>query len=177
MTKNTKTEIIDTIKLLIYKEDPILIEKINFEDDNTFLDPLLFSYFNSKKENLISNKTLAEILQGYFLNKEGIKTQYSFNKNDIAYIPKVGYYKRGDANPYESILREGDFEIVKEIHSTQEKYFVETYKGNTVNENPVHNPVWKDHYQELFKAISIIKKHLPDFYKELAFANKKNILT
>ena len=49
-----RDEIINIIKLLIYKENPSVLEKINFEDDTIFLDPLLFAYFNSKKENPIA---------------------------------------------------------------------------------------------------------------------------
>ncbi|MFI0428451.1 hypothetical protein [Mariniflexile sp. HMF6888] len=149
------------------------MRKLNFEDDNSFLEPLLFSYFNSKKENLFPKETLKEILQGYFLVKERIKVKYSFNKNDIAFIPEVGYFKKGENTPYESILKEGDFEIVKEIHPTQEKYFVEFYKGHIENQTPEQNSVWEAYSKEVFKAIEIIKKQLPDFYKELTFANKK----
>ena len=50
--ENNKTKLIETIQLLLYKENPSLLEKVDFEDDNIFLDPLLFAYFNSKKDNL-----------------------------------------------------------------------------------------------------------------------------
>ena len=52
----TNTEFINTIKLLIYKEKPSLLEKVDFEDDNIFLDPLLFAYFNSKKDKINTRK-------------------------------------------------------------------------------------------------------------------------
>ena len=68
--ENNKTKLIETIKLLLYKENPTLLEKIDFEDDNIFLDPLLFAYFNSKKDNLFSKDLLTEIMQGYFVKKE-----------------------------------------------------------------------------------------------------------
>lgn len=166
-------EIIEVIKLLLYKKDRHLLEKINITNHEDFLEPLLFSYFNSKKERAYSEELLEEILQGYFLNKEPIRVKHSFNSNGIAYIPKIGYFKKGDRKPYEPILEQGDFEIVKEIHPTQEKYFVEFYKGHVLNQHPTHNSVWKEHHKELFKAISIVKKHLPEFYEQLAFANKK----
>ena len=60
---------INTIQLLLYKENPSLLEKVNFEDDNVFLEPILFSYFNSKKDNLFSKDMLTEIIQGYFVEK------------------------------------------------------------------------------------------------------------
>jgi hypothetical protein len=173
ITTKNKSEIIDTIKLLVFKESQNSIKKLSIEDNMIFLEPLLFSYFNNKKYNLFPKETLEEILQGYFLTKEKIKIKYSFNKNGIAFIPEVGYFKKGENTPCEPILKNGDFEIVKEVHPTQEKYFVEFYKGHIVNENPEHNSAWKNHFEELFKAIEIIKIHLPHFYKELTFANKK----
>jgi hypothetical protein len=170
---NIKNEIINTIKLLINRENQSLLEKIDFDDDEIFLEPLLFSYFNSKKKNTFSHELLEEILQGYFVEKEEPKNYHSLNKNDIAYIPNIGYFKKGKEIPFESILKSGDFEIVKEIHPTQERYFREYYKGHVLNPNPVYNSVWKDNYEVLFDAIEVIKKKLPKFYNELVFATKK----
>lgn len=169
----SQTEIINTIKILIYKENPILLEKIDFDDDEIFLEPLLFSYFNSKGENKFSNELLEDILQGFFREKKELKINRSFNKNNIAYIPNVGYFKKGLKNVQEPILKSMDFEILKEIHPTQEPYFREFYKGHIVNDNPIYKSVWQDKHKELEKAIVIIKEYLPDFFQELAFANKK----
>ncbi|MGX1024679.1 hypothetical protein [Flavobacterium sp. CS20] len=169
MINNSKPNLTNTIKLLIYKENTLLLKKLNLEDDNIFLEPLLFSYFNAKADNL----SLEEILQGYFIEKESIKVENSYNKNDIAYIPEVGYFKKGQKTLYEPILKIGDFEILKEVHPLQEKYFVEFYKGHVVNDNPEHNSVWKAHHKELFQAIGIIKKYIPKYYEQLQFANKK----
>src|SRR5690606_6580498 len=116
---------------------------------------------------------LEEIFQGYYLEKEKLKILHSYNKSGIAYIPKIGYFKKDITSIYEPILIEGDFEIIKQVHPTQEKYFVEFYKGHIVNQNPEHNSVWKEHFQELFEAINIIKRHLPDYYLQLKFANRK----
>ena len=40
--RNISETLIETIQLLLYKENPTLLEKVNFEDDNVFLEPLLF---------------------------------------------------------------------------------------------------------------------------------------
>lgn len=172
MTVNNQISIIDTIKLLLYKEAPEVLGRLDFENDDIFLEPLLFSYFNNKKEGTFTKETLEEILSGYY-SKDVSEIKHSFNNNGVAYIPKVGYFNKNEVTPYDTILIEDDFEIVKEVHPTLEKYFVEFYKGHIVNQNPQHNSVWQLHYKELFKAIDIIKKHLPDFYKELVFANRK----
>ena len=50
--------LLETIQLLLYKEKPTLLNKVNVDDDNIFLEPLLFAYFNSKKDNLFSETML-----------------------------------------------------------------------------------------------------------------------
>ena len=37
-----RDEIINTIKLLLYKENTSVFKKLNFDDDEVFLEPLLF---------------------------------------------------------------------------------------------------------------------------------------
>lgn len=165
-------ELIDTIKLLVYKENPFLLEKVDFDDDSIFLEPLLFAYFNSKKNNLYSTKVLREIMQGYFLEKESIIVEHSLDKNGIAFLPNVGYFDQ-NKRIVDKILKVDEFEIFKYCHPLLENYFVESYKGHIVNPKPLHNTVWEENYKTLEKAIFIIKEQLPTFYKELVFANKR----
>jgi hypothetical protein len=164
-------EYINTIKFLIYKESPLLLEKVNFEDDSIFLEPLLFAYFNSKKDSLFSNELLEEILQGYFIQTESLKLNHSYNKKGVAYIPNSGYFKNN--KQIDTILTIDGFEIIKECHPVLEKYFIEYYRGHIVDEKPWHNSVWEENYKELEKAILILKEYVPKFYEELIFGNKK----
>lgn len=173
--KKNQTEIIDTIKLLIYKENPSLLEKVDFEDDNIFLEPLLFTYFNSKKDNLFSNVMLTEIMQGYFIEKEPLLLNESFTNDKIAYVPNLGYYDK-QGNKIDDIQKIDVFEIVKSNHPLLKKYFYEFYKGHIVNANPIFNSVWQDNRKEFEQAILIIKENLPTFYDELVFANKRIFL-
>ena len=92
--ENNKTKLIETIQLLLYKENPTLLEKVNFEDDNVFLEPLLFAYFNSKKDNFFTKEMLTEIMQGYFVEKEPLLLNESFNNEGIAYVPNLGYFDK-----------------------------------------------------------------------------------
>lgn len=89
-----RVKIIEILQILLYKENPSLLEKINFEDDNIFLEPLLFAYFNSKKDNLFSEIMLTEITQGYFIEKEPLLLKESFNNEGIAYVPNLGYFDK-----------------------------------------------------------------------------------
>ena len=70
MINKNKYDIINTIKLLIYQEVPEILEKVSFKDENIFLNPLLFSYFNSKKSGYFHKEILTEILQGYYLKRK-----------------------------------------------------------------------------------------------------------
>jgi hypothetical protein len=164
------TKLIETIQLLIYKEDPTLLEKVDFEDDNTFLEPLLFAYFNRKKDNIFSIQMLTEIMQGYFIEKEPIVLKESYNKEGIAYIPKMGYFDK-NGNKVEDILYIEDIEILKEIHPLLHPRLFEYYKGHITNRTPVYKTVWKEHINTFQNAIQLIKKHLPNFYKDFKAAN------
>ena len=141
--RNISETLIETIQLLLYKENPTLLEKVNFEDDNVFLEPLLFAYFNSKKDNLFSETMLTEIMQGYFVEKEPLLLNESFNNEGIAYVPNLGYFDK-QGNKIDDILKIDAFEIVKINHPLLEKYFYEFYKRHIVNANPIHNSVWKE---------------------------------
>lgn len=167
-----KTKIVNTIKLLLYKEKPSLFEKVDFEDDAIFLEPLLFAYFNSKKDNIFSKEMLIEIMQGYFIEKEPPYLKDSFDKNDIAYIPNLGYYDKVGTK-IENILKIEGFEVLKTCHPLFDKYFTEDIDEHIVNRIPNHNSVWRENYKELEKAIEIIKLYLPNFYNDLFFANKR----
>ncbi len=168
-----QTNFENTIKTLLFQQNPALIEKLNFDDEEVFLVPLLFAYFISTKKKLFPPQILEEILQGYFVEKEPLALENSFNRNDVAYIPKIGYFKKDQENPFEPILKQGDFEVVKAAHPVLERYFTESYRGEILNANPDYQPVWRENYQELFKAIEIIQEYLPEFYKKLTFANRK----
>jgi hypothetical protein len=149
-------EISTNIATLLYKETPSLVEKLDFDNEQVFLEPLLFAYFNSKKDNLFSSGMLNEIMQGYFIEKEALVLNESLNNEGIAYVPNLGCFDE-KGNKVNDILYVDAFEILKSNHPLLVKYFVEFYKGHILNANPNHNSLWKEHYLELEKAISSFK--------------------
>ncbi len=161
-----------TIQLLIYKENPLLLEKIDFDNDAVFLEPLTFAFFNSKKNNLFSTEMITELLQGYFEKQEPLLLNEAFNKDRVAYVPNLGYFDN-NGHKVDDILYIDKFEILKVCHPLLEKYFVEYYKGHILNQKPLHKSVWKETINDLEQSILIIKEHLSEFYKELVFANKR----
>ncbi len=51
--------LIENIKILLYQTDPTIFDRIDFDDDNIYKQPLLFAYF--KNSSLVQN-TLETIL-------------------------------------------------------------------------------------------------------------------
>jgi hypothetical protein len=158
-----QTEIINTIKLLIYKETPSLLEKVDFDDDDVFLEPLLFAYFNSKKENLFPTTVLEEIMQGYFVKNEAIKINYSFNKNNIAYIPCIGYFRKGESTPFESthIIENTTIEVLKYPVNLLQSIFKNTDGVDLINQDEIaiDNALFERNIPFLTNALQLIKEN------------------
>lgn len=159
------------IPILLYQENPSLIEKVDIEG-SLFSDPLLFAYFNNKNKIPFPEKTLKEIIQGFFLKEITLTIEYSFNKNGIAYIPNVGYFNK-NKECIDSILNVEGIEVIKELHPLLEPYLFEYYKGHITNSNPEYISVWKDYLPLLKQALIILKQYIPNFFKDFLFANKK----
>jgi hypothetical protein len=173
-----KDIIINTIKILIYKEVSNLLEKLDFEDDNTFLEPLLFAYFNTK-ENLFSKGALNEILQGYFKIEEKIKIKYTFNKNEIAYIPKIGYFRKDEINPFDNIiiLPNTNFEVITH-QIINLKYIFKDFNNNVIDESKItiSKMLYEDNKKSLSTALSHIKQYTNNHYSLIEKCCKKIVL-
>jgi len=135
----------NNIQILLYKESPSLLEKLNLEDDKTFSEPLLFAYFNSKKYNPFPKEVLGELMQGYFITKEPLKIEHSYNKNGTAYIPNIGYFKNGQFVPFEPVIKIEGLEVLKELHPLLNRYLFESYKGNITNQTLNYKWFGKNH--------------------------------
>ena len=114
----SQCNIINTLKALILKKSSSLFYTIEKSDVNLFLEPLLFSYFNDKRFNESETEMFLELLKGYYSPDEELKISCSFNKDGIAYLPKIGYFNTRSLKPFEQIeIIEGtNIEIVKFSH-------------------------------------------------------------
>lgn len=165
-------KITTNIATLLYKVNPSLLEKLYFGNENIILEPLLFAYFNSQKHNRFKDGTLIEIVQGYFEKQEPIYLKESYNEIGIAYVPNIGYFNK-NLEKVDDLLYLDKLEILKEMHPLLHPYLYESYKGHITNPTPKYNSVYQKHLKTLNKALEIIKTHLPDFYQEFCFANKR----
>jgi len=87
---------IETIKMSLYKEDPNIFEKIDFEDDSIYLDPLFFRYFTAEQKEL-------PVEQIYYsqLKDPQVETTvppFKADSNGLVYVNKQGYYRTQNAH-------------------------------------------------------------------------------
>ncbi len=165
---------IDIIKVLLYQNDESLFEKLNFDDDTNFLEPLTFVYFNHK--SIFSSDALYEILQGYFMEKEPLVIVNSINKNGIAYNPNLGYFKKGEAQPFHDIEMINGTSIEILLHPTP--YLDPIFKDR--KENPIapknieiSPKLINQHLPQLTRAFSYIKQAVPEHFLR-NFLRRKN---
>ncbi|CAH0335335.1 hypothetical protein FVB9288_00971 [Flavobacterium sp. CECT 9288] len=115
LLKAQQFEIVNTIKLLIYKEKPTLLEKVDYNDDSVFMEPLLFAYFNSKRENISSLEILEELMQGFFIKTVPTFFNPLHYKNTVVYLPRIGYFRSSESELFEEIafIKNTNIEILK----------------------------------------------------------------
>lgn len=170
--------LIDSIQFLLYKENPSLLEKIDFDNDVIFLEPLLFAYFNSKKDNLFTTTLLTEIMQGYFVEKEALLIEESYNKESIAYLPNLGYFDKNKEKADEIyVIKNTSIELL--LHPIVHlKYIFKDFNEKTINENEIY--ISKDFSLQyancLTNAFSYIKKSCPRHFNLIEQHCKKIVL-
>ncbi|NDP22754.1 MAG: hypothetical protein GZ091_17000 [Paludibacter sp.] len=177
---NSQIKITNTIKLLVYKEIPSILEKVNFDDDDVFLEPFLFTYFNYKKLELFSSNMLSELMQGYFIEKESnFVIDESFNKNNIAYIPKIGYFKRNEKVPFEKtkLIQDTRIEVIKHPLNLLDNIFKNTRENIIdLNEIIINDLLFENNIDFLTNAFRFIKGSSNNHFKLIELCCKKCVM-
>ena len=173
-----QVELANITRLLIYKENPNLLKKIDFENDTVFLEPLLFAYFNSKKNNFFSETMLIEILQGYFIQKKTLLLKESFSKYGIAYVPNLGYFdKKNNMIDNVFIIENTTIELIKHpiVHL---KTIFKDFNENVINESKIEiSKVLSDKYEkQLTNAFQYIKTSNKEYFELIEQCCKKIVL-
>jgi hypothetical protein len=178
----SQNEITNTLKLLIYKETPLILEKVDFENDNIFLEPLLFVYFNYTKFDIFPPNMLHILMQGYFIDKESsVLHQQIYNNDGIAYIPNVGYFKINDNEPFDRIelIPNTNIEIIKhQINLFDTVFnFIDNEIGNfKIKEIEFNYQLIEKNWVFLTKAFQLIKENSKEHYKLIEQCCKKILL-
>lgn len=157
---------INTVKLLIYKDYPEILKKLDFDNDAIYCNPLLYAFFRHKTiktfEEKQETKIFEELLQGYFVDKEKTKLETLFNFDDIAYVPNVGYFRRNEQEKFASTfkLENSSIEILRTTSPVLQ----------SILDIPESDLVWNDVFFEknvkyLNNAIAFLKASVPQHFE------------
>lgn len=160
--------IANTVKLLLYKQSPTITAQLDFENNDTFLEPLLFAFFNNPMLPKNTEALLKELMQGYFTAPIPLQITYLYNQNGIAYIPNRGYYnseKELIETPY-YLDNNKTIELIKELTPLLSPIFRDK------NEQPldpklveIDNSLFLKHTAALKNAVRFIEKTRPTHFK------------
>ncbi|MBC8754316.1 hypothetical protein H2O64_06510 [Kordia sp. YSTF-M3] len=170
----------NVVRILIYKEDESMLTRIDLDDDQIFLEPLLMAYFNKiQTEKSFPEGMLSELMQGYLLEKGEIKASALCNEDGIAYIPTLGYYKKGETTPFENlhIIPDTTIEVIKHevpllrnvIHIVSKRAPFEEEELETGAKLFEHN------IKPLTNAIKHLKTEVSDYFSLAEMCLKKCI--
>jgi hypothetical protein len=127
LTRSGNELIKNTVRELIYLESEELFNLIDFYDDEIFLEPLLYCYFNYKKS---SSWNLEQILWGYVEEAKRPKQITVNSYNGLVYLPNIGYLR---TSPYTQPLvlsyeRNEEIKLVTQQGVSVEYELVPLYK-------------------------------------------------
>jgi hypothetical protein len=185
-------QLIDNIKLILYKKDPSIFEQLDFENDEIYLEPILFAALNSK---LIVD--VNKLLIG-FKNKEIQRAQVEMmtDQNGTIYLPNIGYFITSLPNsPVEisfeekyALKQQGkgiDFKL-EELVKIHEHFEVVSHPIYLLDEHffdefgtdvPVEiTEVTKKHLTHLTLALDTIENYAPEWYTLLKSTAKKMVI-
>lgn len=191
-----------TIKILVYKENEDIISLLDINDDDIFLEPLLFAYFNNVAAP--NRPSLQQILFGYMSEELRPNTfAVIFDPHGIAYLPNMGSIcLRGEVHVEKAMVRYRggaifevrtgekllphtfvplqkvvDFELMPFNHPLFYRYFEPTQADLLVDVPGI------DTYNisilqrsNLERAIRLIAAHCPGFYRLVRMTNRKIVI-
>ena len=195
---NSQALIADAMKLLLYNQAPELFESLDFEQDDVFLEPLLFAYFNHGHRDPCV--TLQQLLFGYHdWDTRPSRIPVMSDRNGIVYLPQIGYFKTGVKKAQlDLVCQNGAFHLRQSgqnlPYTFEDRLLVadgklEVYRYNHPLFRPYYRPYdpWdkqlppvevdvedavKRHLPALIKAFDILKQYCPLFYDEILTTNR-----
>lgn len=181
----------DSLKYLLYQRHENIFERLNFENDDIFQEPLLFSYITQD-----DNSWLDGIIYGYE-NTKPKQIQVLSNDQGIVYLPNYGYlHTKLNSSRIELItvdknirlqfnnetvafkfepllIMENGIEIIRYQHPLFERIFA---SGNQKNFAIKIDNVYHPYVDKFHAAYNLISRCNPTFFSALRKNLKKIIL-
>ncbi|RAJ19755.1 hypothetical protein [Pedobacter cryoconitis] len=188
---NCLSSMIDSIKGVLYHRSNEIFERLDFYNDEIYLEPLIYSYLAQNDE-----KWLDSIIIGYENEKKEEINVFS-NSYGVIYLPRIGYFITDKISStftlrivsgefllffygeklsyiFEPIVKLlNDVELVIHPHPLLESFFTNNSK---VFNDEILSKVKNVHTNHLNKAFDILKCCNPEFYVLLMKSVKKVML-
>jgi len=167
--------ITDTIKILLHRENPDLLNNLDLNNDEIFLEPLIFAYFNTKDKLFLTSKYLEQIMQGYFKTSTPIKLDNC--NREINYLPKLGYYTKSGIKIQDCfIIKNTNIELIYKSFELLEKIFEQASSNNTAKEIIMDSSLFNKFITNIEEAFKLIKENSPQHFKLIEMCCKRIIL-
>lgn len=173
-----QNELANVVRILIYKEDASILTKVDLEDDQIFLEPLLMAYFNrAQTGKVFPDGMLPELMQGYLLEKQELNADTVCNEEGIGYIPTIGYIKKGETTPFENlhIIPDTTIEVIKyRVPLLRNILGIVSMNDPIKDEELIMNKALFDlNITPVTNAISHLQKSIPDHFSLMEQCLKK----
>jgi hypothetical protein len=183
--------VIDSIKQLLYARHEDIFERLDFEDDDIYLEPMLYCYVNQSDDAWLDS-----IIYGYEAKRKESISVFS-NAEGVIYLPRIGYFKTsvpsaclslhtGEAgitlsnngSPVDYVFEpllflSNGMEVVKYQHPLLEVVFTEQVPEGT---HIAIEGIYEPHLDSLKKGMEIIAEHNPENFGILTRNVKKVML-
>lgn len=177
---NGREEWNEYIKLLLYKYDESIFDKIDYYDDTIYYNPLLFAFFSNNSDVNSNNQLLDLILYSSLNQKPNLNLH--FGKSDIIYIPNIGWLKKTD-----DTLEPINFEALKVSNIEQLQFIentnIELLKHNVdllkqfYGDNPIEiTKITEIQTKNISRAYEIIKSYVPEYFNLINQFCPKNVI-
>ena len=187
------------MKILVYQTAPDLMDILDVNNNKIFLEPLLFGYFNNLESK--KNISITQVLYGYIKeNKRPPSIKIFFDQNS-AYLPNLGTIKLLNDKKTETanliyensqfritgvegeslsfylhpLLLIDGFEIIMVKHSFFDKYFHQLSSQVDFDLLEIEK-ITNFQINNVKRAISLIEKYCPEFYRIAKLTNFKMLL-
>jgi HEXXH motif-containing protein len=191
-----QAELSDTIRLFLYNTSPELLELLDYDDDNTFLEPALFYYFlaDAAPKN---SAPLPQTLYGYLPAAHRLAVlPVKADATGLIYLPGTGYFQ---VSPQAELLLHWEA-AAETLHLTTmagepvtAPLLPERWLPNSSIRLALHNTDLLDtyltaqlaepvaisterNYPSLRQAVDLLNQHLPAFARLLSLAIRELVL-
>jgi hypothetical protein len=83
----------DSMKVHVHNKNKEFFNLLEFEDDNSFLEPFLFSHYYGQIFNKKHNIEIEEICAGYIKSskRKNLSIEVNVDSSGVVYLPNFGY--------------------------------------------------------------------------------------